>query len=139
MHQLKAGGAAIAEMLGGKLVSPKTQNLREKRLLNLVEEMTLASGIPVPAVYLLENEISINAFAAGLTPEQAVIGVTDGALKKPDRDELQGVIAHEFSHIFNGDMRLNLMSTELRGASPTVKNVSVSGQIVDFRLRRRGF
>lgn len=105
--QLKGGGQVVAESLGGRLLNPNSQDSEERRLLNLVEEMALASGTPVPPVYLLEDP-AINAFAAGYTPQDAVIGVTRGALQQLNRDELQGVIAHEFSHIFNGDMRLNL-------------------------------
>lgn len=101
------GGQVIAEMLGGALIPRSTNDPAERRLLNVVEEMAIASGIPAPPVYLL-NEMGINAFAAGLTPYNAVIGVTRGALNYLDRDELQGVIAHEFSHIFNGDMRMNI-------------------------------
>lgn len=99
------GGRGIAEMMGGRLISGATKNLRERRLLNVVEEMALASGVPVPPVYLLEQETAINAFAAGYAPEEAVIAVTHGALETLTRDELQGVIGHEFSHILNGDMR----------------------------------
>jgi len=104
---LSKGGAAIAEMLGGQLVPQSTTEQDEKKLLNIVEEMSIAAGMPIPKVYLL-NDLSINAFAAGLTHKNAVIGVTRGALKYLSRNELQGVIAHEFSHILNGDMRLNL-------------------------------
>jgi Zn-dependent protease with chaperone function len=106
--EFSAGGAAVAESVGGKLVSPQTTDLAERRLLNVVEEMAIASGIPMPAVYVLENEPGINAFAAGLTTNDAVVAVTRGTLNKLTRDELQGVIGHEFSHILNGDMRLNL-------------------------------
>jgi len=87
--------------------------LRERKLLNVVEEMSIASGIPTPAVYLLDDEPSINAFAAGLTTSDAVVAVTRGTLDKLTRDELQGVIGHEFSHILNGDMRLNLKLSAL--------------------------
>lgn len=104
--QLSAGGKVVAERLGGRLLNLKPQGLHEQRVLNVVEEMALAAGVPVPPVYLLE-ETSINAFAAGLRPEDAVIGVTRGAIETLTRDELQGVIAHEFSHILHGDMRLN--------------------------------
>lgn len=104
--QLSAGGRAVAERLGGRLISLNAQGADERRVLNVVEEMALASGTPVPPVYLLDDE-AINAFAAGLTPRDAVIGITRGAIGLLDRDELQGVIAHEFSHIYNGDMRLN--------------------------------
>jgi Zn-dependent protease with chaperone function len=102
------GGGRVAEMLGGRPVDPDSDDPDERRLLNIVEEMAIASGTPVPAVYLLDQEPAINAFAAGRTPGDAVIGVTRGALHHLTRDELQGVIAHEFSHILNGDMRLNL-------------------------------
>lgn len=104
LHQ---GGRAIASLLGGQELQPNSAQGDERRLLNVVEEMALASGVPVPSVFLLEDE-SINAFAAGFSPAEAVIGVTRGAVQKLNRDELQGVIAHEFSHILNGDMRLNL-------------------------------
>lgn len=104
--QMSGGGKAVAERLGGRLINLEPQGLEEQRLLNVVEEMAIASGIPVPPVYVLEDE-GINAFAAGLTPQSAVIGITRGAIGLLSRDELQGVIAHEFSHIFHGDMRLN--------------------------------
>ena len=104
---LKAGGRAIAEMLGGTLINSNTQNDQQKQLLNVVEEMAIASGMAVPPVYLI-NESSINAFAAGFTPRDAVIGINQGTLDLLNRSELQGVVAHEFSHILNGDMNLNL-------------------------------
>lgn len=106
--EFSAGGRAVAESVGGRRVDPQTQDLHERQLLNVVEEMAIASGVPVPAVYLLDDEPGINAFAAGLTTNDAVVTVTRGALTKLTRDELQGVIGHEFSHILNGDMRLNL-------------------------------
>jgi Zn-dependent protease with chaperone function len=111
--QFSSGGSAVAESVGGRRVDPKTADLRERRLLNVVEEMAIASGTPVPAVYLLDDEPAINAFAAGLTTSDAVVAVTRGTLEKLNRDELQGVIGHEFSHILNGDMRLNLRLTAL--------------------------
>lgn len=104
---LSGGGRVVAEMLGGRAVPANTGDPALKRLLNVVEEMAIASGSPTPSVYLLD-EPGINAFAAGRTPNDAVVAVTRGTLDALDRDELQGVIAHEFSHIFNGDMRLNL-------------------------------
>jgi len=106
--QLSAGGKAVAESLGGVRLFPNDDNSDYQQVLNVVEEMALASGMPVPAVYLLEHELGINAFAAGNGPADAVIGVTKGCALHFKRDELQGVIAHEFSHILNGDMRLNL-------------------------------
>lgn len=106
--QISAGGTAVAESVGGRRIAPGTTDLHEKRLLNVVEEMALASGIAVPTVYVLDEEEGINAFAAGLSTEDAVVAVTRGTLRKLNREELQGVVAHEFSHILNGDMRLNL-------------------------------
>ncbi|MDX1632144.1 MAG: M48 family metallopeptidase, partial [Thermoanaerobaculia bacterium] len=105
---LSRGGEAVAELLGGRPVEPDTEDLRERRLLNVVEEMAIASGTPVPTVYLLPEEPAINAFAAGFERDDAVVAVTRGCLEQLDRDELQGVVAHEFSHIFHGDTRLNL-------------------------------
>ena len=109
--QMRDGGSAIAEMVGGRALDLKTTDLRERKLLNVVEEMSIASGIPMPAVYVLEEEPGINAFAAGLTTSDAAVAVSRGALDKLTRDELQGVIGHEFSHILNGDMRLNVRIT----------------------------
>ncbi|MBE2214883.1 MAG: M48 family metallopeptidase, partial [Opitutaceae bacterium] len=105
---LRAGGGAVAESLGGTRIAPHTTDLRERRLVNVVEEMAIASGVRVPAIYVLPDEQGINAFAAGWTPDDAAVAVTRGALETLSRDELQGVIAHEFSHILNGDMRLNI-------------------------------
>lgn len=108
IFQLRKGGSAVAEMLGGRRVEPSTRDPKERQLMNVVEEMSIASGLPVPDVYILDREESINAFAAGFGTADAAVGVTRGTLEKLNRDELQGVIAHEFSHIFNGDMRLNI-------------------------------
>jgi Zn-dependent protease with chaperone function len=105
---LRDGGRVVAESLGGRILQPNTKAPVERRLLNVVEEIALASGTPVPQIYILDQEEGINAFAAGLMPEDAVIGVTKGCLQAFNRDQLQGVIAHEFSHILNGDMRLNM-------------------------------
>ncbi|WP_395354966.1 M48 family metallopeptidase [Vibrio sp. D3] len=101
------GGRGVAESIGGKLISSNTLDAKHRQLLNVVEEMAIASGIPVPPVYVMQEERGINAFAAGMSIDDAVIGVTQGSLDSFTRDELQGVIAHEFSHILNGDMRLN--------------------------------
>ncbi|WP_027328649.1 M48 family metallopeptidase [Marinimicrobium agarilyticum] len=105
--QLRSGGQAVAEALGGQLIPANTGDFAQRRLLNIVEEMAIASGTPVPPVYQLSDE-SINAFAAGHGPHDAVIGITRGCMEQLNREELQGVIAHEFSHILHGDMRLNL-------------------------------
>lgn len=104
---LSGGGRQVAEEMGARLVVPSTTNLNERRLINIVEEIAIASGSPIPQVYLM-NDSAINAFAAGYTPHDAVIAVTTGTIEMLSREELQGVVAHEFSHILNGDMRLNL-------------------------------
>jgi len=101
------GGTRVAESIGGRQISGDTGDPAERRLMNIVEEMAIASGTPVPPVYLME-ESAINAFAAGYLPGDAVIGVTRGAIDNLNRDQLQGVVAHEFSHILNGDMRMNI-------------------------------
>ena len=106
--ELAKGGGAIAERLGGRLVGASTIDLAERRYLNVVQEMALAAGLPVPLCYVIDNDNTINAFAAGNTPQDAAIGVTRGALAHLKRDELQGVIAHEFSHIGNGDMTISI-------------------------------
>ena len=105
---LAAGGPAVAELLGGRRVDPETSDPDERKLCNVVSEMAIASGMPQPEIYVLERERGINSFAAGHTREDVAIGVTFGCLKLLTRDELQGVVAHEFSHILNGDTRLNM-------------------------------
>ena len=107
-----SGGKVVALAMNGVLVRPETRDRKERQLINVVSEMAIASGIPTPDVYLIPDE-SINAFAAGTKVNNAVIGITKGALHHFTRDELQGVVAHEFSHIFNGDMRLNIRLTGL--------------------------
>jgi len=104
---LSGGGARIAEMMDAALIVDGSGDINKQKVLNVVEEMAIASGTPVPPVYLIEED-AINAFAAGYTPSDAIIGITRGTIEKLSRDELQGVIAHEFSHIFNGDMRMNI-------------------------------
>ncbi|MFL6602693.1 MAG: M48 family metallopeptidase [Steroidobacteraceae bacterium] len=106
--ELRAGGGVVARNLGGVLVAQDTTDIQRKRLLNVVSEMAIASGVPMPEVYVLEQESAINAFAAGHTPANAAVTVTQGALDRLNREQLQGVIGHEFSHILNGDMRLNV-------------------------------
>jgi Zn-dependent protease with chaperone function len=105
---LRAGGGKVARELGGNLVDSNPRDAKLRRLRNIVEEIALASGVPVPEIYVLEQESGINAFAAGYTAADAAVAVSRGALEKLSRDELQGVIAHEFSHILNGDMRINI-------------------------------
>ena len=105
---LRSGGGTVARSLGGTLVSPSTDDPLRRRLHNVVEEMAIASGVPVPEVYVLEQESGLNAFAAGFTTSDAAVTVTRGTLENLSRNELQGVIAHEFSHVLNGDMRLNM-------------------------------
>ncbi|EJB1796433.1 M48 family metallopeptidase [Vibrio parahaemolyticus] len=121
------GGRGVAESIGGKLISTDTSNAKHRQLLNVVEEMSIASGIPVPPVYVMAEEHGINAFAAGMSIDDAVIGVTQGALNAFSRDELQGVIAHEFSHILNGDMRLN---TRMIGALFGITCIAHFGHLI---------
>jgi Zn-dependent protease with chaperone function len=123
----RGGGTTVAEGLGGKRLFPDTQDPTQRQLLNIVEEMAIASGIPVPPVFFLENEDSINAFAAGYSPSDAVLGVTRGCAEKLTRDELQGVIAHEFSHVLNGDMRISI---RLIGILHGILLIGLLGQII---------
>lgn len=109
---LSSGGSVVAESLGGQLICPNTNDPQQRRILNIVEEMAIASGTPVPPVYLMEEK-GINAFAAGNSVNNAVVGITRGCAEKLNREQLQGVVAHEFSHILNGDMRLNIKLTGL--------------------------
>jgi len=130
--QLRAGGGRVARDLGGTLVGESNMDLLHQRLRNVVEEMALASGVPVPEIYVLENEQGINAFAAGYAPEDAAVAVTRGALELLNRDELQGVIAHEFSHVLNGDMRLNI---RLMGVLFGIIVLTVIGRKILFSMR----
>jgi heat shock protein HtpX len=101
------GGAYVAESLGAERIDPETTNLKKKQLLNIVEEMAVAASLPVPPVYIMRVQ-QINAFAAGLSPQMAAITVTEGTLNRLNRDELQGVVAHELGHVYNGDMVISL-------------------------------
>ena len=125
--ELAQGGSTVATMLGGRLVSPTTADPDERKLRNVVEEMAIAAGVPVPQIYLLPQENGINAFAAGHSTSDAVVAVTAGAMRLLTRDELQGVIGHEFSHILNGDMRLNL---RLMGAIFGILCLAVIGRVL---------
>jgi len=122
---LRGGGAAVAAQMGGTWVPEDTRDPALRRLRNVVEEVAIASGVPVPRLFVLENEAGINAFAAGYGPADAAVAVTRGALDRLNRHELQGVIAHEFSHILNGDMRLNI---RLVGVLFGILMLSVVGQ-----------
>jgi len=106
--QLSSGGKAVAEMVGARRVTSDTRDPLERRLVNVIEEMSIASGVRVPAVYVMDGEAGINAFAAGYDVSDSIVAVTRGTLETLNRDELQGVIGHEFSHILHGDMRLNI-------------------------------
>jgi Zn-dependent protease with chaperone function len=129
---LARGGRAVAEMLDGRLVNSNSTDIQERKLLNVVEEMAIASGVPVPQVYVMDGESGINAFAAGNSVSDAAISVTHGAMTMLNRDELQGVIAHEFSHLLNGDMKLNL---RLMGLVFGILCLTVVGRVL---LRFRG-
>jgi len=104
--ELERGGYVIANELGGRLLFGESASSKEKTLINVADEMSLAAGVGSVPIYIIENK-HINAFVAGTTYDNAVLSVTRGAVELLNRDELQGVIAHEFSHIFNGDMKLN--------------------------------
>lgn len=132
---LRGGGGKVARDLGATLVDADTRDMRRRRLRNVVEEIALASGVPVPEIYVLEEEAGINAFAAGYTPNDAAVAVTRGALEKLKRDELQGVIAHEFSHILNGDMRINI---RLMGALFGILVLALIGRRVLLHSRFAG-
>ncbi len=134
---LAAGGGQVARMLGATPLDPHSSDPLHRRLLNVTEEMAIASGVPVPEIFVLEQESGINAFAAGLTPSNAAIAVTRGALEQLDRAELQGVVAHEFSHIFNGDMRIN---QQLIGVSYGILVLTLVGRwmLRAAHLGRRG-
>ena len=127
LASLAGGGEAVARQLGGERVAEDTTDPDLRRLRNVVEEVAIASGVPVPGLYVLEHEPGINAFAAGHSTSDAVVAVTRGALERLNRDELQGVVAHEFSHILNGDMRLNM---RLLGVLFGISVIALIGQRV---------
>lgn len=129
---LRDGGGSVARELGGTRVDGDTGDPLRRRLMNVVEEIAIASGVPVPEVYVLEQEAGINAFAAGYSPDDAAIAVTRGALEQLDRDELQGVVAHEFGHVLNGDMRLNI---RLMGMLFGILVMALIGQRVLLAMR----
>lgn len=108
LFKLRGGGQAVAEMAGGRLLDMDTHDNNEIQYIHVVEEMSIASGVPMPSLYVMDNEQGINAFVAGFRPTETVMAVTRGALETLSRDELQGVVGHEFSHILNGDMRINI-------------------------------
>ena len=128
--QLSQGGPAVAKLMGAVEVNPNTNNFAEKRLLNIVEEMALASGVKKPRVYVMRDENSLNAFAAGYSPNDAAVAVTTGLLNTLNREELQAVVGHEFAHILNGDMRLNI---RLIGILHGIFALSIIGMIL-FRV-----
>jgi len=129
--QMRGGGDAVAQLAGGVRVERGTRDADERRLLNVVDEMAIASGVSVPHVYVLRGERGINAFAAGYSPNEAVVAVTEGTARTLTRDELQGVVAHEFSHVLNGDMRL---SVQMIGV---LAGVLFIGEVGNFLLRAR--
>ncbi|MDQ6974636.1 MAG: M48 family metallopeptidase, partial [Mariprofundaceae bacterium] len=140
IHQLKQGGGVmVAEQLGGKRLPPHIQDMLHRRVLNVVEEMAIASGLPVPPVYILQ-ESGVNAFAAGFTASDTVIGVTQGAVEMLNRDELQAVIAHEFSHILHGDSRINMRMVGLLHGMTLISDLGSSlltGHISSHHYRKK--
>jgi len=136
LSQLSKGGTVVADMMGGRRINPASTQFHERRLLNVVEEMALASGVPVPPVYIMPGQMGINAFAAGYSMNDAVVGITEGAMRGLKREELQGVVAHEFSHILNGDMRMNI---RLIGILHGLLVLALVGRILlQFTGRARG-
>ena len=129
---LRGGGESVASLLGGRRLQPNSNRVNERRILNVVEEMALAAGTPVPPVYVLDEEPGINAFAAGYTIDDAVIGLNQGTIDTLNRDELQGVVAHEFSHILNGDMRMSIRMIGI------LHGIQLIGLIGYFCLRSLG-
>ena len=131
--KLSGGGKSVAQMVGARRIKMSSQNPDERRLINVVEEMSIASGTPVPALYVMDEENRINAFVAGYRPSQAVLVVTRGTLETLDRDELQGVVGHEYSHILNGDMRINVRLMAI------LAGILALGQVGGFMLRGARF
>lgn len=127
--QLSTGGKAVAESMGGIRILPQTDDPAERRCLNVIEEMALAANMPVPSVYVMNNERGINAFAAGIVPADAIVAVTRGTIEHLKRHELQGVIGHEFSHILNGDMRLSIRLAAM------LKGITFIGDVGHILLR----
>ena len=132
--KLRAGGEAIAAAFGARRVAPNAGDPLERRLLNVVEEMAIASGVRVPAAYVLDKELGINAFAAGFNVSNSVVAVTRGTLETLNRDELQGVIGHEFSHIVNGDTSLNI---RMMGVLAGIVVIGSLGLFIIRRAARR--
>lgn len=130
---LAGGGERVAKMVGARPIDPDTRDSDERKLRNIVEEMAIASGVPVPDLFIMDNETGINAFVAGYTPGEAVMVVTHGAITQLTRDELQGVVGHEFSHIFNGDMKINVRLIAL------LAGILMIGQVGAFLLRASFF
>ena len=130
--QLSGGGAVVARDMGGRQVDPHTTDTDERKLVNVIEEMAIASGVPVPQIWVMDQEAGINAFAAGTEPGNAVIGVTRGCIQRLTRSELQGVIAHEFSHILNGDMKFNM---RLIGWLFGIMMLSIIGRELMFHMQ----
>lgn len=127
MFMLRGGGTSVANMVNARRIHTDTSDFHEKRLIHIVEEMSIASGIPMPALYIMDNEMGINAFVAGITPKDTVLVVTKGSLENLNREELQAVIGHEFSHIFNSDMKINLRLMAILAGILLIGNV---GEII---------
>ncbi len=139
--KLKSGGHSVAAMVGAKRLNLHTSDARQRQLINVVEEMSIASGVPVPGLYVLESESGINAFVAGYLPTEAVMVVTAGAIEHFTRDEMQGVVAHEFSHILNGDMQINIRLMAMLAGILMISSVGrllMSGRNRQHRGRESG-
>lgn len=137
LAQLRGGGPAVAEMAGGRVIAAGTPEPAERTLRAVVDELAIASALPVPAVYVLDREPGLNAFAAGLTPQDAAVAVTRGMLRGLNREELKGVVAHEFAHIRNGDTRLNTRLIALQFGLLAVGVTGLGITLVASRVRTR--
>ena len=126
-QKLKSGGHVVAEMLGASLLDLHTSDMKQRQLINVIEEMSIASGVPLPTIYVMENEPGINAFVAGYLPGEAVMVVSKGAIEGLNREEMQGVVAHEYSHILNGDMQINIKLMSLLAG---ILMISLTGRLL---------
>lgn len=126
-QKLKSGGHVVAEMLGASLLDLHTSDMKRRQLIHVIEEMSIASGVPLPVIYVMESESGINAFVAGYLPTEAVMVVSKGAIEALNREEMQGVVAHEYSHILNGDMQINI---KLMAMLAGILMISLTGRLL---------
>lgn len=139
--KLKSGGHAVAAMVGAKRIDLHTSDTQQRQFINVVEEMSIASGVPVPGLYIMQDEAGINAFVAGYLPTEAVMVVTCGAIENFSREEMQGVVAHEYSHILNGDMQINIRLMAMLAGILMISSLGkilISGRRRSYNSRNSG-